>query len=187
MSFRPLNSFNSLDQNFGQATDMFRELYARETVEIYKDNTGTRRVLLGKGANNFYGLRVSKTGFDVYDTADTNLAFNSNQNVFKIVQILTSSITAPANVNNITTIPHGLTYTPAVIGFLEAGIASNTRTPLPTWTGLSRDDTNHVINFRTWINLEANQTNVYINFFNSTAASIGPLNVTIYLLQESAT
>lgn len=186
MPLRPLNSANSLTQNLSQATDMFRELFDRQTTEIFKDDTGERRVLLGKGANGFYGLRVSKPGEDVYTAADNELIFNSDQNIFKIVSEVNLSITASANTNNTTTYAHGLGYTPAVIGFLNAGLVGGARTPLPTWTSLTRDDANHQIVFRTWINAEVDGTNLYIDFFNSTAGTIGPLTVTLYLLQETA-
>lgn len=187
MPLRPLNTLNSLTQNFSQITDMFRELYNRTITEIFKDDSGVQRVLLGKGANGFYGLKVSKSGFDVYDATDAQLVFNSDQNNFKIVSSFTTSITGSATSNTVTTIAHGLGYTPAILAFLNAGLAGGAvRTPLPTWTTLNRDDVNHVVNFRTWINAEVDGTNVYLDFFNSTASPIGPLTVTIYLLQETA-
>ena len=187
MPFVPLNSTNSDIQNLSQTTDMFRELYARQTTEIFKDGTGQRRVLLGKGASDFYGLKVSKPGYDVYTATDSQLIFNSAQNVFKIVSTATVSITASATSNNVTTISHGLSYVPIIVAFLNAGLAGGAvRTPLPTWTTLNRDDINHVVNFRTWINAEVDATNVYIDFINSTASTVGPLSITYYLLQESA-
>lgn len=187
MPLRPLNTANSLAQNLGQATDMFRELFAREVTEIFKDDDGIRRVLLGKGASGFYGLKVSKPGQDVYTAADNQMIFNSNQDIFKIVSSNTVAITASGASNNVTTIAHGLSYIPVIIAFLNAGLAGGAvRTPLPTWTTLSRDDVNHVVKFGTWINAEVDATNVYIDFVNSTASTIGPLNVTYYLLQETA-
>lgn len=187
MPLRPLNSDNSLTQNLSQATDMFRELFDRQVTEIFKDSAGVRRVLLGKGANGFYGLKVSKAGQDVYTATDSQLVFNSGQDIFKIVAVVSLSITALATTNNITTYAHGLGYVPAVVGFLNAGLAGGAvRTPLPTWTSLTRDDINHQVVFRTWINAEADATNLYIDFFNSTAGTVGPLTVTVYLLQETA-
>lgn len=93
MSFKPILSSNSQEQNNGLITDMFREVYARETTEVYKDDTGTRRVLIGKGADGFYGLKVSKPGFDVYDTADVNLGFNSDTPTLRLLQQDTFQIT----------------------------------------------------------------------------------------------
>jgi hypothetical protein len=184
---RTLSSRDSLERNLGIISDFMREQDGKNVVQVFKDDTGTRRVLLGRGKNGFYGLKVSQPGVDVYDAEDSQLVFNSQQNVFKIVQDPTTvPITAPANTTNTTTIAHGLSYKPAVVAYLEAGIASGARTPLPTWTALTRDDANGFVMFETWINVEVDETNIYIRFFNATSGAIGPLNVTIYLLQESA-
>lgn len=185
MPLTPLNSTNSLTQNLSQATDMFRDLFARETTEIFKDDTGERRVLIGKGASDFYGLKVSKPGHDVYTATDAQLIFNSDQNVFKIVASVTLSITGLATSNNSVTYAHGLGYKPAIVAYLNAG-AFGGQTPLPTWTSLTRDDINHVVVFRTWVNAEVDSTNVYIELYNSTAGIVGPFNVVVYLLQETA-
>ena len=163
----------------GQIKDVGTGLILRDQNDIariicYIDTTGTPI------------LKVSKDGFDAITTGNENLIFNSAQNVFKIVDEYTYSITGIAASNTYATTPHGLSYTPAVLGFLEAGVAVNARTPLPTWTSLSRDDIGHTINFSTWINLEADATNTYIRFFNSKATDVGPIDVTVYLLQEAA-
>lgn len=187
MNFRPLSTQNSDITNLGQINDMMRELSKLDEIQIFKDDSGTRRVLLGKGKDGFYGLKVSQPGVDVWDAANDELVFNSEQNVFKIVQDpVTVPVTAPANTTNSTTIAHNLGYKPAIVAFLEAGVASGARTPLPTWTSATRDDANGFVKFNTWINAEVDGTNVYIRFFNATGAAVGPLNVTYYLLQESA-
>lgn len=83
----------------GVVTDMNQnilEMKNREVTEIFKDDTGVRRVLLGKGANGFYGLKVSKPTFDVFDASDSELIFNSNQNVLKVLASGTTVLT-PTN------------------------------------------------------------------------------------------
>lgn len=76
--------------------NVVRELNARDVTEVFKDDTGTRRVLLGKGADGFYGVKVSKAGFDVYDTGNENLVMNSDQNMPKIVTSGTKEVPATA-------------------------------------------------------------------------------------------
>ena len=96
MSFRPLSSQNTNSTNVGQINDMIRSLIKREQVQIFKDETGTRRVLLGRGPNGFHGLKVSKPDNDVYTAADSELVFNSDQNVFKIVYTDSALLDIPA-------------------------------------------------------------------------------------------
>lgn len=111
---------------------MIRDLNKRERVDIFKDDAGTRRVLLGKGSNGFYGLKVSPEGVDVYTATDDQLIFNSDQNVFKIDTILTGSIAvdfalaagpgADAGFSQTSTnslvLPHGLSHIPVVSIFM---------------------------------------------------------------------
>lgn len=62
------------------------ELNNRDSVLIFKDDVGTRRVLLGKG-NDFYGIKVSKTGSDVYSATDDELLFSSSFNNESLVPL----------------------------------------------------------------------------------------------------
>jgi type II secretory pathway pseudopilin PulG len=93
MVFQPVSTDNSNASNLNQVNELARTLKGRQRTEIFKDDAGTRRVLLGKGANDFYGLKVSPEGTDVYDASDDQLIFNSDQNVFKIVA--TDTVTVP--------------------------------------------------------------------------------------------
>ena len=76
-------------------------------------NDGTTNVVqLGTlGSTGQYGLKVAKSGFDVTSTGNSNLIFNSNQNVFKIVR--------KAKVN----IKSGLISYPAGAGAVNIGTA----------------------------------------------------------------
>lgn len=91
---------------------------------ITTDIDGTPRVIMGAtgidsatGATQ-YGLKVSKPGFDATTATDSELVFNSNQNVFKIVRVVEFSYTMTAAdlVANyvMLTIPHGLDTIPQV-------------------------------------------------------------------------
>lgn len=120
MSTTPTNSDSSGAQVTSQINGVARDVQSMQTTQIFKDDTGTRRVLLGKGLNGFYGLKVSKTGEDVYEATDSQLIFNSNQNMFKIATTVTGTYTitsgdASANYANFS-FAHGQTTKPTVIG-----------------------------------------------------------------------
>jgi len=132
MSFKPLSTSNSDEANWGQATDMLREIYSRETTEVYKDDTGTRRVLIGKGADGFNGIRVSKAGVDVYTASSQDLLLDSDSpSIFNSVTegtlvIPTLVISAPGAGNYSSSVAsaqvaHGLGYVPGVFAFALSG------------------------------------------------------------------
>lgn len=120
---------NNTSEIVNQVNQNIATLKAQDVTNIFKDDTGTRRVLLGKGKDGFYGLKVSQPGIDVFDGASADMVFNSDNNTFKIVDIIeytaTSaiSITFPGgatyaeNSNTIATIPHNLGYAPAFLAY----------------------------------------------------------------------
>lgn len=77
---QPMNTSNSTEANYNQFNELNRQVQAMQDVQVFKDDTGTRRVLLGKGADGFYGIRVSKVNEDVYDGTDENMLFSSSFN-----------------------------------------------------------------------------------------------------------
>lgn len=120
MSTTPTNSDSSGAQVTNQINGVARDLQALQTTQIFKDDTGTRRVLLGKGADGFYGLKVSETGTDVYVAGNDELIFNSDQNMFKIAAVITGTYTitaadASANYANVS-FAHGQSVKPTVVG-----------------------------------------------------------------------
>lgn len=160
------------------ANDIIREVQAMQTTEIFKDDTGTRRVLLGKGADGFYGLKVSKPTFDVYTAGADDLAFNSDQNVFKIAQSGTVTLTADGTDSLSETVAHGLGYIPAVIAY---AVYANGYHPLPlvsihVGSGVGRFQANFYVD----------ATNV--TFYNEGYVGYVAETITIkyYLLQETA-
>lgn len=182
----------SPSDHINQTNTAIRELNSRDITELFKDETGVRRVLLGKGANGFYGLKVSKPTFDVYTASGDELAFNSDQNVFKIVT--SGNGTIPANstgnpgagnfTNSIqsTVLSHGLGYVPAILAFIEINgtylllpyTSTTNGATSAAWTTytLSADDTD--INFQS-----------EILAYGAAGSSLAQ-NVKYYLLQESA-
>jgi len=138
MAFQNTSSTNSSSQNWMQVNDLARDIKSKERVTIYKDDAGTRRVLEGKGADGFYGLKVSPAEVDVYTATDDQLIFNSGQNVLKIVQTGTATIpstTIPSTTTNGTSsviITHNLGFKPVVIAYVTDTYGN--LSPLPAFT-----------------------------------------------------
>lgn len=190
MIFRPLTTKNSDEANLAQINDMMREVSKRDEIQIFKDDTGTRRVLLGKGKNGFYGLKVSEEGVDVWDATDAQLIFNSDQNVFKIVDEGTTSLGSDGSPVQTVEITHNLGFAPIPHVFLNgvtlSGIGSGLNIPLPAFENLNIDLVGNVVQDRSRYIATADSTKLYITLLNATGAVIDPLNIKYYLLQESA-
>lgn len=165
---------------------------------------GTNKAIFGfNPALNLWGSFVAKDGIDVMKNTDpSQLIFNSNQDVFKIVKSLSvgfPGVTATVGVGstvNVTAasaiiIPHGLGYIPAFIAYLNSAL---TYAPIP-FIITGQNGANSV--FQVNINLETDIINMYI----STSVTVwGPAGSTytqsdftntpiikIFLLQESIT
>lgn len=191
------------DQN-GIVTTMNQnilELKNREKTEIFKDDTGTPRVILD---NN--GLRTSPAGVDVTTATNAQFTFNSTQNVFKIVDtgvIATpdvSGFTASTGKFNATSssnsVAHNLGYTPIVIGatsVTSSGTVTNGGILPITVYGPIGAAAGSIF----WhdFNIYCDDTYVYLSHtysgFGGTtgvtfAASSGWSSIKYYLLQETA-
>lgn len=178
----------SLAQLVSDMNKNLTELMGRGVTEIFKDATGTRRVLLGKGPLG-YGLYVSPEGVDVYTADASQLIFNSGQNVFKVIEKRTTNITIGSGEGTLSTVAHGLSFTPSVVAYLnqvDIGAVTDANLLLPTWFDLDVDSANNRIDFRGWISCYVDDTNVYFHAFNSTGVSPGTFPITYYLLQETA-
>jgi len=166
---------NQLNQNIAQ-------LKVNEQTTIIKDDSGTRRVLLGKGLNGFYGLKISQEGTDVYSAEDAELHFNSDSNVLKIVG--SGTVTLPFAADGTTqtvTVTHNLGYVPIVYAFTtsEAGITGSFPQILVQDSGV---DAGKVLQVISW---DADDTEV--NFYNqSQLQGTAGGQVKYYLLQETA-
>lgn len=106
-----------------QLNEWGREISNENITKIFKDDSGTQRVLLGKGADNFQGIKVSQEGSDVYTADDDELVMSSDFNTFKILQSGTATIASGSNVasggirDRNVTVNHGLGTIPVVIAF----------------------------------------------------------------------
>ena len=67
-----------------------------------------------------YGIKVSKSGFDVKTTGDQNLAYSSQYSNLKIYQVIEKAVTVNANSFTTTTIDNPLPYSPIYFPFIES-------------------------------------------------------------------
>jgi len=173
----------------------------RSGTALVRDATQTR-VLMGYQQNgvsagvDFYGLKVSKAGFDVNTATADQLIFNSSQNTFKIVSKGTATISSfvvgsPGATNftsgeTTTTVAHGLSYTPAILAFLgDVG----TNNSLPYSYALSTGGGGKSVAW-TNVGVAIDSTNIYFRSSVMLTGAFGftssAFNVVYYLLQETA-
>lgn len=122
MSTPQLSGQADVGQVANALNGVIRDIAGSDVTKIYKDDSGTRRVLIGKRGDS-YGLFVSQPGFDVFDADNADLAFNSNQNTLKIVASgVTEVFTKTAgSTGDLYTVAHGLDFVPQVIAYLDDG------------------------------------------------------------------
>lgn len=162
--------------------------------QIIAKDDGVNKALFGFLEDGTFGLKVAKPGFDVLTASDDDLIFNSAQNVFKIVD--SGNIVLPAaslntgganygfNVGATTSIAHGLSYTPAVIAFVNDGTGGFVLMPWEFQNGTTSGSFS-----RGTYRIAIDGTNIYgvseiwgYNVNTSIAAS----SAKYYLLQETA-
>lgn len=151
---------------------------------------------IGKDSVGNYTLKVSQPGFNAFDAADSNLIFNSSQNIFKIVDKVTRvtatySISGTAsewksfNVMSPDVYQHNLGYIPVVIAFIE--VSAGQRVLMP-YTFSSTPTTSQFVTTQ----VSVNATDTYLYFTDLTrvygaySATGGGHNVTCFLMQETA-
>lgn len=169
----PLSSRNSDANNYAEINRLIKKVEGKDRVQIFKDDAGDRRVLLGKGANGFYGLKVSKPTKDVYEAANTDLTFNSDNNVFNIVSSGDATLTVdfadrtgPYYSDEVSTVDvtHNLGYPPVVMLY-------------NTTNGLYRLVANNSLH--TWTQNSGGWDNYYIYYLvDSTKLTIGMRRIT---------
>ena len=202
------NTHDALTENKADGTQGITQKVNTTTGAYVK--TKDAQIVVNDGANNVisigrvtggtYGMKVAKPGYDADTAADTQLIFNSSQNVFKIVQSDTTTVSLPSlsnaavGVKNITsrsTIAHNLGYVPIVIGFRYGG--SSTYQPLPYETNMAAV-LGTTVGYTRRIDIFSDSVNIYFDAtttcYNWAAtANSAPADtdtVTYYLLQETA-
>lgn len=160
---------------------------ANERIVVNDGNN--LRVIFGRTGTgpNDWGLEVSKPGFNVDTATDSQLIFNSSQDVFKIVKEGSTSITVPS-VSSSTffsvTVPHNLGFAPIPQAFVNFGGYF----PMPYFEGVSANGI--YVGYNMLISCFVDTTNFYVNANvgqsggNPSASGTFPINY--YLLQETA-
>lgn len=189
MSVTPVNSSSSQAAVANTVNSLAKELESTKSVQVFKDDTGTRRVILDKD-----GLRTSEAGVDVFNATNDQLTFNSNNNVFKVVQSGEASgavASLTENATDTTTIPHNLGFAPAAIVYVNGTgstyLTSGRYYPTPTAISIKIGTVYHPgIIFE----YQIDDTNLYLTVTNRSTATpitdIGTVNWKYYLLQETA-
>lgn len=148
-----------------------------------------RTMIIGEDSKGNQVVKIAKSGFDAKTARDDQLAFNSEQNVLKVVKSDVGTVTSNGAPTNWATIHHGLGYAPVPLVFLNnvslSPIADHANIPLPTYGGLSVDTVGQQVKFKTWIHAVADADNLYVVMFNSLGTAQA-LDFRYYLLQESA-
>lgn len=147
--------------------------------QIIVEDTADPRVLMGNQTTFGEGFYVSKAGIDAKTNTDpAQWIFNSNQNVFKIVQSETATIPTSGTNTATVSIAHGLSYIPAFIAYVF--VLSNYNTvPLVNINSV----TGAIISiYSGWS--DATNINFQVVVPGGTVGSTTP--VKYYLLQETA-
>lgn len=226
----PLTPSGNQNQFFGQKVSKLgvnvnnagdNELILKDdySSRIYYNNNGVETVLLGlRRANSTngigtdqQGLFVSQDGINVTNATNSQLIFNSNQDVFKIIKkdttqsIPSFSITVGGSGGNILkTIPHGQSFTPLiniyVASFIETlggggsfVLQSSSFTPLPIYGSSDANiyvfpNTAKTSYYPIDMMYAVDSTNIYIqcNCNSATNDTIAAIPITYFLLQETA-
>lgn len=135
-------------------------------------------------------VRIAKDGYDQSTATNDQLIFNSDQNVFKIIEKNSTSITHPINTTlNLTYIDHSYGITPIVWAFFDTG-AGSTYDQIP-YTITSQSGANAgLTNSALTVTSTSNQIifNLITPSFagNTSYSTAYSYNITYYLLQETA-
>jgi hypothetical protein len=108
---------------------------------------------------------------------------------FEIVKEGTASVTLAASSFTKVTIAHNLGFAPYMLAAFDhvsiSGLSiSDGDLPLPTWSDITLDLVNHVIQYGTWIQAMADPTNGYIIGSNALASIKGPYTIKYYLIRK---
>jgi len=173
---------------------------ANRRITVQDDNqvstVAIGNIGLDSSGTQLWGMKVAQTGVDVTTATDNQLIFNSNQDVFKIVQ--TGTITATI-ANGIDTAQqtvqikaHNLGYNPGIIAFMSFNNSSGTIfSPMPYLsTGAYVDGGGH-----SWLqnvvvatcSVDTVNITLIVDAVYALTNSLSPLwTMQYYLLQETA-
>lgn len=153
------------------------------------------QIVLAKQSDGRYGMKVAPPGINVLEASDSQLIFNSNQNVFKIVEKLSNDFgfisSAGASTQDVR-ITHNLGYIPAYLAFATNTVInpyistpSTLSIPMSVYSVLSG-----VAGFVSAAYIEAtsataNEVNFQVGVYTSAGMTISG-TIVVYFLQETA-
>lgn len=157
---------------------------------VSKNNV--QQVLMGLQPTFGEGFYVTKDGVDVSTTENaSDFIFNSNQNVFKIVQSkLINAGFSSATVSTVS-FDHNLDFAPIIQAYLvnvsTAGPITNANLQLPTFVSASIGGvTAGIVSFGSYLYCAADTVKFHFQLLNATGVSPGTFSIRYYLLQESS-
>jgi hypothetical protein len=151
--------------------------------QIFTDPVSqVNQIVLGKLSDGRYGMKVAPTGVNVLTASDSELIFNSSQNVFKIVKTGTAVIPGslvPGS-SSFVTVRHDLNYVPLVWGFAQYNASIQ---PLPT---IALDTSTGLIQAMADIENVTSTSFELWSYNVSVVPNISATTVRYYILQETA-
>lgn len=166
-------------------SENFKQIESENRTKIIKDENGNERIILGRYSNGKYGMKVSPAGINVQDATDDELIFNSDNNIFKIVQKGTTTLASPNSIGSSTfvNVPFTLGTKPIVFAFV-AFSAGGTRFPMPyiepIIIGANAGKVSHQVAY------EVITDNITFFWRDITVATNLTAHITYYILQETA-
>lgn len=151
-----------------------------------------QQVLMGLQPTFGEGFYVTKDGIDASQTTNaSDFIFNSNQNVFKIVQSKLVSVTFSSSTVSTISFAHNLDFTPILQAYLvnvaTADPITNANIQLPNFINASIGTvTAGVVTFGSYLYCAADSVHFHFQLLNATGVSPGTFNIRYYLLQESS-
>lgn len=164
-----------INQNFQQLAN---------SLNPYQLSDGSNNILsIGKDSTGAYSVKIAKPGFNAYDAVNSNLVFNSSQNVFKIVQ--SGTVTLPgttAGTTGTVAYNHNLGYYPIVLAYMAFAGSYLTLPYINLITSGANDG--KVASIIHWATDTSTVTFYWdVATFTSNTSSV---SIKLYLLQESA-
>jgi len=190
-----VSAAGNLISQYGQQTD------GTSNLKFFNSN-GTALAQFGQFADGSIALKVAKTGYNVSVATDDQLIFNSNQNIFKIIQTGTFTFPLTSISNNTTlsvvdatsngnyfTLNYNLSFTPIVL-ITELDPSLNTYSGVNATGSKIEISTSGAISLWTQIKIIADQYSLIVaRWGGNTSGSTQNFQKTSYkyfILQESA-
>jgi hypothetical protein len=194
--FQPIPPGTSGDQANSIVNRNFAELDNEGTKKLFYDENGIPSISIGVQQDKTSRIRISKPGIDVSTATDDQLAFNSSQNVLKVIDVIDTFFPAPpiatipggggvAETSATNTIPHSYGFIPVLV----AGSFDGSYGPIPrTLSGTFGTKAIYIVT----ITIEATVTDISITSRLTVHGDAGSItsstgSVKIYVLQETAT